>query len=96
MNLKDNDVRLETFGYFMFIALIAVFFLGTRICNKYDDMKKELKEVEMPDDYNPDSSLKAQFCENRNSLSLNMGVAFLVFTVGKAYYNRIQKKMKKQ
>ena len=82
-------------GSLLFIALIMVFFVGGRVCGNYEDQKNLIKEVESPDDFNPDKSLKAQFCERRSAISLNMGVLFLVFTVVKSYYGKIQKKMKK-
>ena len=95
LNLQDNNVKLETLGYLFFISFIIVFFVGSRVCEKYDKGKKELLEVDTLDDLNPNKSLKDGFCENRNTIVLNMGVLFLVFTVVRSYYSKFTKKLKK-
>lgn len=84
-NLKEAlyNWDMHMIYYLLFLAMIAVFFMGNRLCNSFAD-------------YSEGITIQDQFCHNKEWVSLNFGVAFLCFAVFRSFKSKFNQKKEKQ
>ena len=84
-NLKDAALNFDmhVIYYLLFFSMLAVFFMGNRLCDSLID-------------YSEGVSMRDMFCHNRDWASLNFGVLFLCFAVFRSFKKKFDKKKENQ
>ena len=83
-------ISIDSLYYFLFFAMMVMYFVANRKCNVYDNTI-----VQEQDEPGENKSLKERFCENRDALTLNVGVMFLCMVAFRSYYKRYINKLEK-
>ena len=78
-NIREIEwFSIDTIHYTCFIMMMVMFFVGNKQCGSWvrPVLQGELENM----------SLRDQFCESKDKITLNVGVCFLCLVAGRAYY----------
>ena len=104
----DTTVQINIVYYVLFAALMFVYLFSGQYCDKWypqyrksdeDGFKGPVAEEPATPDAAPEQlnagekSIVEQFCAQKESANLNIGVMFLVFAAFRAYYKKINDKV---
>lgn len=92
----ENLFSLETIYYVLFLSMLLVFIYGGKICTDMPMDENGLvlsAERKMKIDSGLDSlTLKEQYCDNRNAITLYGGSIFIALAVFRGFYKKASKR----
>lgn len=84
--IKDADwMTYDTIQYLFFFFMIIMYFIGNRQCHGHEPA---IREIDNASEVDYTRTWKEAFCDNRDTFTINVGVAFLCLVSGRLMYTR--------